>query len=185
MDATASTANSVVERVRIIAERVARSHGLEIVHVETARGGNDPVLRIFIDKPEGVTLGDCSTLSEHVGAILDVEDLVASAYTLEVSSPGLERGLYKLADYERFANRAARIKSRIAVDGQRNFRGSITGVEDDNVIFQDRTRGNVVLPFAEIVKANLEIDTEEEFRRAKELSEKNRRESGDQTSEIG
>ncbi len=175
----------MVERVREVAERVARSHGLELVHVETARTGINPVLRIFIDKPEGVTHEDCSTMSEHVGTILDAEDFVASAYTLEVSSPGLERGLYKLADYERFAGRAARIKTRIAIDGQRNFRGSTIGVESDNVIFQDRTRGRVILPFAEIVKANLEIDTEEEFRRARELAEKNRRDVGDQSSEIG
>ncbi len=169
MDPSASTENSALERVREIAERVARSHGIEIVHLESAREGRNPVVRIFIDKPDGVTHADCSMVSEHVGAILDVEDFGATQYTLEVSSPGLERGLYKRADYERFAGRAARIRSRIQVGGQRNFRGHVVGIEGENVIFDDRTHGRVSIPLAEIVKANLEIDIEEEFRRAKEL----------------
>jgi len=169
MDASASAANSVTERVREVATRVAVARGLELVHVEAAREGNNPVLRIFIDKPEGVTHADCSTVSEQVGAILDVEDLVASEYTLEVSSPGLERGLYNLADYERFAGRPARLRSRRAIDGQRNFRGHVVGVEEDKVIFDDRTAGRVLIPLDGVAKANLEIDTEAEFRRAKEL----------------
>jgi ribosome maturation factor RimP len=161
-------AASVEERVRAIAGRVARDHGLELVHVEVAGAGRTPVVRIFIDKPEGVTHEDCSEVSLHVGTILDVEDFIHSAYTLEVSSPGLERGLYKREDYERFAGHLARIKSREPVDGQRNFRGRILGVEGEQVIFEDRTNGRVLVPLASIAKANLEVDVEEEFRRAEE-----------------
>jgi len=159
---------SIEERVQEIAGRVAIENGLELVHAEVAGPEGHPIVRVFIDKPEGVTHEDCSTVSLHLGTILDVEDFIHSAYTLEVSSPGLERGLYKRADYERFTGHNARVKSRRAVNGQRNFRGRIIGVEGEDLIFEDKTSGRVRLPLEEIVKANLEIDVEEEFRRAKE-----------------
>jgi ribosome maturation factor RimP len=159
---------AIEERVQGIAERVAAENGLELVHAEVAGPEGKPILRIYIDKPEGVTHEDCSAMSLHLGTMLDVEDFIHSPYTLEVSSPGIERGLYKRADYERFTGRMAKMKSRIAINGQRNFRGQITGVEGDDVIFEDKTSGRVRVPLAAIVKANLEIDVEEEFRRAKE-----------------
>lgn len=173
---------SVEERVREIAERTARALGLELVHVETARGAGrgQTVVRIFVDKPEGVTHEDCAAVSHHVGTILDVEDPLPDSYTLEVSSPGLERGLYKLADYERFAGRQAKLKTDRAVGGnQRNFRGEILGVEGDLVVFDDRTSGEVRIPFDHVAKANLEIDTEAEFRYAAERArEAERRRQG-------
>src|ERR1700720_2834366 len=93
-----------IERVREIAERVAASSGLEVVEVELRGGGKARMLRIVIDKPSGVTNKDCANLSRDVGPILDVEDVVpGSSYTLEVSSPGLDRKLTRPADYERFA----------------------------------------------------------------------------------
>ena len=159
---------SIAERVEAIASRVCIDHGLELVHAEVAGPEGKPIIRIFIDKPEGVTHTDCSEVSLHVGTILDVEDFIHSAYTLEVSSPGLERGLYKRADYERFAGQAAKLKSRVAVGGQRNFRGRILGMDGDKVLFEDKTSGRVSIPLEAVVKANLEIDVEEEFRRAKE-----------------
>ncbi|MEJ7710285.1 MAG: ribosome maturation factor RimP [Pyrinomonadaceae bacterium] len=107
----------------------------------------------------------------ELGTILDVEDFISSAYTLEVSSPGLERGLYKLDDYSRFQGKAAKLKTRQPIQGQRNFRGLITGVDDYQVLFNDRTSGQLRIPFDIIVKANLEIDIEEEFRRAREREE--------------
>ena len=159
---------SVAERIREIAEQTAIDHGLELVHAEVAGPEGRPVVRVFIDKPEGVTHKDCSEVSIQMGTILDVEDFIHSPYTLEVSSPGLERGLYKRADYERFAGLAAKIKTRGTVKGQRNFRGRIIGVDDDDVIFEDRTSGRVKIPIDGIAKANLEIDAEEEFRKARE-----------------
>lgn len=159
---------SIEKRVEEIAERVAADHGLELVHAEVAGPEGKPVVRIFIDKPGGVTHEDCSTVSNHVGTILDVEDFIHSAYTLEVSSPGLERGLYKRADYERFAGSDARMKTTRAINGQRNFRGRIISVEGDDVLFEDRTSGRVSIPLESIGKANLEVDVEEEFRRAHE-----------------
>ncbi len=159
---------SVKERVRQLAEQAAIDHGVELVHAEVAGPDNHPVVRVFIDRPGGVTHRDCSQISEQLGTVLDVEDFIHAAYTLEVSSPGLERGLYRPADYERFAGHLAKIKSRDPVDGQRNFRGRIVGIDSDQVIFDDQTSGRVKVPIDGIVKANLEIDVEKEFRLAKE-----------------
>ena len=159
---------SITERVELIAERVSVDHGLELVHAEVAGPEGKPILRVYIDKPEGVTHEDCAAVSLHIGTILDVEDFIHSPYTLEVSSPGLERGLYKRADYERFAGRMAKLRANRAINGQRNFRGRIVGLEGDEVVFEDKTSGRVSIPLEAVAKANLEIDVEEEFRRAKE-----------------
>ena len=158
--------SAVEDRVRAIAERVSLDHGLELVHAEVAGPDNKPIVRIFIDKPNGVTHQDCSEVSFHVGTILDVEDFIHASYTLEVSSPGIERGLYKRQDYDRFAGSLAKVRSRKPINGQRNFRGRIVGIDGDDVLFEDRTSGRVRIAFETIVKANLEIDVEQEFRRA-------------------
>ncbi|HYW70525.1 MAG TPA: ribosome maturation factor RimP [Pyrinomonadaceae bacterium] len=158
----------VAERINEIAEQAAIDHGLELVHAEIAGPEGNPVVRVFIDKPGGVTHEDCSQVSTQIGTVLDVEDFIHSAYTLEVSSPGLERGLYKLADYEKFSGRLAKLKTRSPIGNQRNFRGVIAGVAGDSVIFDDRTSGRVEIPFALIAKANLEVDVETEFRQAHE-----------------
>jgi ribosome maturation factor RimP len=158
--------STVETRVQAIAERVAIDHGLELVHAEVAGPENKPIVRIFIDKPNGVTHQDCAEVSLHVGTVLDVEDFIHASYTLEVSSPGLDRGLYKLADYERFAGKPARLRSRQAINGQRNFRGRLLGISGAEVLFEDRTSGRVKIAFDWIAKANLELDVDEEFRRA-------------------
>ena len=162
---------SVAERVREIAERAAIDHGVELVHAEVAGPEGSPVVRLFIDKPGGVTHDDCSQVSHQMSTVLDVEDFIHSAYVLEVSSPGLERGLYKQADYERFAGSQAKIKARSRINGQRNFRGRILGVAGDKVIVEDRTSGQVEIPLDGIVKANLEADVESEFRLAHDRQE--------------
>ena len=159
--------SSIEERVQAIAEGIAIDRGLELVHAEVAGPDNKPLVRIFIDKPAGVTHQDCASVSLHVGTILDVEDFIHSAYTLEVSSPGLDRGLYKPADYERFAGRLAKMKTHRPVGGQRNFRGRLLGLEGEEVLFEDRTSGQLRVPLASIAKANLEIDVEQDLRQAK------------------
>ena len=160
---------SIEKRIEEIAERVVADHNLELVHAEVGGPDGKPLIRLFIDKPEGVTHEDCSTVSHHLGTVLDVEDFIHSAYTLEVSSPGLERGLYKRADYERFTGRDAKIKTARAINGQRNFRGTITALDGDRVVFEDRTSGRVSIPLESIAKANLEIDVDAEFHRAKKF----------------
>lgn len=158
--------SSIEERVQELAERVAIDHGLELVHAEVAGPDNKPIVRVFIDKPQGVTHDDCSEVSLHLGTILDVEDFIHSAYTLEVSSPGIDRGLYKRADYERFAGNNAKLKTRQPIAGQRNFRGRLLGLEGDEVIFEDRTNGRVQIPLDLITKANLEVNIEDELRKS-------------------
>jgi ribosome maturation factor RimP len=159
-------ARSIEERVREIADRVAIDNGVELVHAEVAGPDGKPIVRIFIDKPGGVTHADCSDVSIYLGTILDVEDFIHSAYTLEVSSPGLERGLYKRGDFERFAGSLAKLKTSSLVGGQRNFRGRLIGVDGDDVLFEDRTSGRVRVPLDAVAKANLEIDFEAELRRS-------------------
>jgi ribosome maturation factor RimP len=160
--------SSVEDRVRAIAERVAIDHGLELVHAEVAGPDNKPIVRIFIDKPNGVAHRDCSEVSLYIGTILDVEDFIHASYTLEVSSPGIERGLYKAQDYERFAGCLAKMKTRVPINGQRNFRGRLLGIDGGDVVFEDRTSGRIEVPLDSIAKANLEFDVEQEFRRAQE-----------------
>ena len=115
-----------IDKVREIAERVAASSGLEVVEVELRGGGKARMLRIVIDKPSGVTHEDCANLSREVGTILDVEDVVpGSSYTLEVSSPGLDRKLTRPADYERFAGSRVKVTTLKPVNGNRHFEGRL------------------------------------------------------------
>jgi ribosome maturation factor RimP len=126
---------SVVEQIRLVAARVAASYGLEIFRVQYRREGSGMVLRVQIDRPgsgateaESVGVEECARVSRDLSAILDVDDVVPTAYTLEVSSPGLDRPLLQLSDYERFAGRRAKVVMREAVDGQMFFKGRLDGV---------------------------------------------------------
>ena len=146
------------EAINEIIERVAAREGLELVHWETVGPRNHFVLRIFIDKPGGVNLGDCERVSNQVGTVLDVEDLIPNAYTLEVSSPGIERGLYKHADYERFAGSRVKIRTASPINGQRNFRGKLVGVTAGIVSLEVDQAGLLEIPFEQIAKANIEFE---------------------------
>ena len=141
-----------------IIERVAAREGLELVHWEMVGPRNNFVLRIYIDKPGGVNHGDCETVSNQVGTLLDVEDLIANRYTLEVSSPGIERGLYKRADYERFAGNRVKIKTFAPINSQRNFRGTLLGISDDTVSIDTDSAGRIEIPYEQIAKANIEYE---------------------------
>lgn len=120
-----------IEKVREIVERVAQDLGLEVVDLEFRGGGKARMLRITIDKPEGVTHDDCSNVSHEVGTILDVEDAVPGAsYTLEVSSPGLDRKLSKPAEFERFTGSIVKVSTREPYDGNRHFEGRLQSFAD-------------------------------------------------------
>ena len=114
-----------VDKVREIAERVAASSGLEVVEVELRGGGKARMLRIVIDKLTGVTHEDCANVSREVGTILDVEDAIPGSYTLEVSSPGLDRKLIRPADYERFTGSRIKLTTQQPVNGNRHFEGRL------------------------------------------------------------
>ncbi len=125
------------ERIREICERVAVSSGLEIVEVDLRGGGKGRMLRVVIDKPGGVTHEDCASLSREVGTILDVEDVVpGGSYTLEVSSPGLDRKLTKAADYQRFTGSRVRLVTREPVAGRRDFDGRLESFTDGRLTLE-------------------------------------------------
>ena len=119
-----------LERVQAIAERVAASQGVELVEVEMRGGGKARMLRLFIDKPSGVTHEDCANLSREMSTILDVEDAVAGgSYVLEVSSPGLDRKLLRPVDFERFQGSRVKLTTRMPVNGNRHFEGRLEHFE--------------------------------------------------------
>ena len=148
-------------RIHEIIERVVTREGLELVHAEMVGSRKNATLRIYIDKPEGVNLEDCALVSEQVGLILDVEDLIPNEYVLEVASPGLDRGLYKSSDYERFAGLPAHIKLTAPLNGQRNFHGTLIGLEPEGepaALLEDQMGNRHRLPLNLISKANVEIE---------------------------
>ena len=152
-----------VDRVREIAERVAASAGLEIVEVELRGGGKARMLRIFIDKPGGVTHEDCASLSREVGTILDVEDVIPGAsYLLEVSSPGLDRKLIRPADYERFMGSRVKLTTRQPVNGSHHFEGRLESFQqgrltlDMNAARKKSRAGSSAPQKLEIELANVE-----------------------------
>lgn len=157
---------TVNEKINAVAADAAEKNGLELVNAQIAGAGRSLTIRVFIDKPGGVTHEDCSSVSRQIGEILDSDDFIPSAYLLEVSSPGLERELFSLRDFERFSGSLAKVKTSEAVDGQKNFRGRIIEVKDDEILFDDKTKGLLRFGFGIVAKANLEIDIEEEFKRA-------------------
>lgn len=148
----------VVEKVTRIAERVAASEGMEIVEVEWKGGGNNRILRIFIDKPGGISHADCETVSHQVGAILDVEDVIPVHYMLEVSSPGLDRKLLKPADYQRFLGKKAKVKLRNPIEGRSHFVGRLAELVDEQVGLDVEGGGRVRFPLAEVASARLVVE---------------------------
>ena len=148
-----------------MATRVAVSYGLEIFDVQFRREAPGMVLRIQIDRAgpaataeDSVSVEDCAHVSRDVSAILDVEDVVPTAYTLEVSSPGLDRPLRRADDYRRFAGRRAKIVMREKVDGQGFFRGVLAGVDGNDVLIDGEDGRSHRVPLAVIKKANLEVE---------------------------
>jgi len=145
----------LIGRIREIADRVAVTEGLELVDVELAGKGRGAVLRIFIDKPGGITIQDCEIVSGQVGTILDVEDVIPDSYTLEVSSPGLDRRLVKPADYERFAGKRIKLLLKAPHEGRRRFRGMLRGIHNGRIQLEKENGETIGIEYAEVQKANL------------------------------
>jgi len=126
-----------VDKIREIVERVAQSSGLELADLELHGGGKSRMLRVYIDKPGGVTHDDCANFSREVGTILDVEDAVpGGSYMLEVSSPGLDRKLSKPQDYERFVGSLVKLSTREPVNGNQHFEGRLKTVHDGRITLE-------------------------------------------------
>jgi ribosome maturation factor RimP len=154
-----------LEQIRSIAERVARSHGLEIWDIVSRRETTGQVVRVFIDRPgpaatpeESVSIEDCEQVSREIGTILDVEDPLPFGYTLEVSSPGLDRPLRSEQDYRRFAGRLAKIVVSEAVDNQKAFEGRLRGVENRTVLLEGPKGRMHRLPLQLITRARLAVE---------------------------
>jgi len=164
-----------VDRVREIADRVAASSGLEVIEVEFLGGGKARMLRVFLDKPAagndplaGVTHEDCANFSREFGTILDVEDVMPGSYTLEVSSPGLDRKLVKPADFTRFTGSRMKLMTRQPVNNNRHFEGRLESFQDGRLTLDlsvashksrkkmgDAAGKKIEIEFANVEKANL------------------------------
>jgi len=153
------TKEAILARVKEIAERVGSSEGIEIVDLELAGAGNRRVLRIFIDKPGGISHADCENISVQVGAILDVEDVVpGGSYTLEVSSPGVERRLVRPEDFRRFQGQKVKIVLRAPLEGRRRWEGRLAGFADGIVTLEPTTGKHLSIHLDWIEKANLKFE---------------------------
>jgi ribosome maturation factor RimP len=146
------------ERISEIAERVASSEGLELVDVEVRGGSHNRIVRVYIDKPAGVSHADCELVSRQLGPILDVEDLISGRYTLEVSSPGLDRKLLRPADYERFQGRKARIQLQDARKGRQQLTGRLRGYKDGEISLEIGRESVVRFRFEDVVNARLVVE---------------------------
>ena len=153
-------AESAVEAVRSVAQRVTGGRGFELVDVEVKRRPGGSLVRLYVDKAGGIGLDDLQTVSEEVSAILDVEDPMASSYTLEVSSPGLDRPLKTEADYRRFLGRLAKVSSYEPFEGRRHWTGRLVSFEDGAVGLSLEQEGGAVvrIPFARIAHGRLEVE---------------------------
>ncbi|MBU22927.1 MAG: ribosome maturation factor [Acidobacteria bacterium] len=152
------------QRLHAMAERVAGGHGLEVFDLQWRRESIGWVLRVMLDRPDagagaedGIGVDECQNVSRELSAVLDVEEVVDGAYTLEVSSPGLDRPLRRPADYRRFAGRLAQVVVSEAVDGQSFLKGRIHDVTDEAVLLEAGSRVHCV-PFGVITRARLEVE---------------------------
>ena len=147
----------VIEKVQSFAEELLPTMGLELVEVQFRKEGHGWVLRLFIEGEDGVNHEHCANVSREVGDYLDVEDVIHHKYFLEVSSPGLERILRNVGEFQRFHGRRARVKLREVREGQRVFVGEITSVEGDTITLRQEDGNTVDFTYGEISKARLVI----------------------------
>ncbi|MFO7576195.1 MAG: ribosome maturation factor RimP [Pelovirga sp.] len=157
---------NITERVSGLVQPLCDELGYELVDLEYRRESHGWVLRFFLDKEGGITLDDCAVASRQISSLLDVEDLITTAYSLEVSSPGLERPLKKAADFERFAGSQVKIKTIDAVDPegtgkrQKTFTGELLGLENEDVVvqLQNQAATRVHIALQNIDTARLVLD---------------------------
>ncbi len=148
----------ILEKVRRIAREVLGYAGMELVHVEINREPRGLILRLYIDKVGGVTLDDCARISRQLSAQLDVEDPIEDRYTLEVSSPGLDRPLVADHDFSRFAGRQIRLSTHVPLQGRRHFQGRLDGIVEGSVRMTLEDGRQVAIPRDQVSKARLEME---------------------------
>ena len=154
----------LLTRIEALVQPILTDFGIELADLEFKREGSSWYLRLFIDKPGGVTLDDCADVSREVSTLFEVDDPIETAYRLEVSSPGIDRPLKKPADFERFAGQEVKIKTRTLLDPdarghkRKTFTGELLGLDGSQVCLRqtDRRGCEIAIPLDEIVKANIE-----------------------------
>lgn len=154
---------SVQDKLQAMIEPLVESMGYELVLLEFSPHKGSAMVRLFIDAPGGITLGDCEKVSREVEGVLDVEDPIPQNYRLEVSSPGLDRPLVKPAHYERFAGSVAKVLMVAPQNGRRKFQGVLKGLHNGNVVLETADAGTVELGLDQIERARLVPDYESEL----------------------
>lgn len=148
-----------IDKIRAIAERIGDSEGIEVVDVQLLGGGASRVVRLFIDKPAGVTHGDCESMSHQVGTLLDAEEVIpGEGYTLEVSSPGVDRPLLKAKDYERFLGQKVKIQLREPIEKRKKFDGVLAAFDGQMVTLEMEQGKTLQVGLSGIEKANLKFE---------------------------
>jgi ribosome maturation factor RimP len=150
---------SVVQITTLLTPAV-QAMGYELLGCEYLARGAASILRVYIDSPQGITLEDCEKVSRQVSALLDVENPIPNEYHLEVSSPGIDRPLFTLAQYQRYVGQAVKIRLNVPMNGQRNFSGIIQEVTEKSVLIAD-AENVFTLPFNHIQKGHLTSKTQE------------------------
>lgn len=145
---------AISDQIETLVEAPIESLGYMLVGVEYTKHGGETVLRIYIDSEQGISIEDCERVSHQVSGVLEVEDPISSAYSLEVSSPGFDRPLFKQRDFERFIGAQAKIAMKLPIQGRRNFTGQLHGFSDGNIVIE--VDGELYdLPLTKLSKARL------------------------------
>lgn len=151
--------DGLIDRITGLGERATRDTGIEIASVEMRGGGKARLLRVYIDKPGGVTHGDCELVSERLGRLLDEEDVIpGDSYTLEVSSPGVERSLSKPRDFERVIGQTIRLAVREPINGQTRFEGKLAQFANETLELEIAAGERLSIPLQQIQKAKLKFE---------------------------
>ena len=148
---------NIISNIKELLEPILYENNLELFEIEFKASGNKGILRIFIDKADGVTIDDCTQVSRELGTLLDVHEIVPGSYTLEVSSPGLTRPLRKPSDYIKYKGKTVKIKTIEDIDDRNVFMGKLIDFVDETVSIQAKG-ANYLIPYDKIEKANLELD---------------------------
>jgi len=146
---------SKAQQISDMLQSTVAALGYELWGVEHMVQGKHSVVRVYIDSPSGITVDDCAALSDHVSSILDVEEPITGEYTLEVSSPGMDRLLFKLVQYFGYVGETVEVRLRSAIDGRRRYKGILKGIEGEDVVIQVDDH-EFLLPYGAIEKARVQ-----------------------------
>ena len=165
------TEHSSETKIREIAEAATLAKGVQLVHVELAGSRKSLTVTVYIDKEGGVSVEDCAEVSREIEAVMDADDLISSAYVLEVSSPGLERGLYSMADFEKFTGRFVKVKFIEPVNERKNVKGVISSAENGEIVIAAKGLDDFHFKYENVAKAHLQVDLSEEFKKRRPAAE--------------